>query len=130
MADGEKFHLTKEGLKKIKKEYEILKEDFSALETKIAELEHILKNFKLIKSPPKKQKHLVNLGATVLVEIDGKEEELTIVGRLEANPAVGKISNESPVGKALLGKKVGDEVKIPNLLKPIYKIKKIKYQLS
>lgn len=158
MADGEKFHLTKEGLKKIKKEYEILKklkmakakeevprilhsedvnpeylsfiEDFSALETKIAELEHILKNFKLIKSPPKKQKHLVNLGATVLVEIDGKEEELTIVGRLEANPAVGKISNESPVGRALLGKKVGDEVKIPNLSKPIYKIKKIKYQLS
>ena len=158
MADREKFYLTKEGLEKIKKEYALLKElkrakakeeappilhsedvnpeylsfmeDFSALESRILELEHILKNFKLIKVPPKKQKEFVHLGATVLVESDGKEEEFTIVGKLETNPALGKISDESPLGKALLGKRVGDEVKIPNLPKPVYKIKKIKYQLS
>ena len=66
---------------------------------------------------------------TVTVEIDGQLDEFTIVGTLESNPALGKISNECPVGKALLGKKVGDvvEVKTP-IVKHKCKIIKIKYK--
>ena len=53
-----------------------------------------------------------------------------IVGTLEANPSLGKISNESPVGKALLGRRVGDEVIISSPIKTVYKIKGIKYEIS
>jgi transcription elongation factor GreA len=53
-----------------------------------------------------------------------------IVGTLEANPSEGKISNESPVGKALLGKKVGDEIVITSPINVKYKIKKIRYEIS
>jgi len=53
-----------------------------------------------------------------------------IVGTLEANPGEGKISSESPVGKSILRKKIGDEVMITSPIKVVYKIKKIKYQLS
>ncbi len=54
----------------------------------------------------------VQVGTTVTVEIDGEEETYTIVGAVEARPAQGKISNESPIGKALLGRKAGDQVDI------------------
>ncbi len=56
-----------------------------------------------------------------------KNDEYEIVGTLEANPALGKISNESPVGRALLGHKVGEEVVVQSPLKIKYKILKIKY---
>jgi transcription elongation factor GreA len=112
-------------------EYLAFKEDIGFLESRIAELEYILKNFELIKIPPKERQNVVNLGATVtLEEKDGQINEFMIVGTLEANPNEGKISSESPVGKALLGKKVGDEVVIVSPIKVVYKIKKIKYQLS
>jgi transcription elongation factor GreA len=52
------------------------------------------------------------------------------VGTLEANPALGKISNESPVGKALLGHKIGDEVLVSSPAKIAYKIKGIKYEVN
>jgi transcription elongation factor GreA len=53
------------------------------------------------------------MGDKVLIQNqDGKIEQFTIVGSAEANPVEGKISNESPVGKALLGKKIGDEVEV------------------
>lgn len=155
-----KFYLTKKGLERLKKEYEQLKElrltkikgketpkilhsedvnpeylifqeDLSFLESRIADLEYILKNVILIKPPPKEKRNVVNLGATVtLEERDGQVNEFTIVGTLEANPGEGKISSESPVGKALLGKKIGDEVLITSPIKVAYKIKKIKYNLS
>jgi transcription elongation factor GreA len=64
----------------------------------------------------------------VVVEVNGEEDEFQIVGTLEANPLLGKISNESPVGSALMGKKVGDEIIISSPVKTVYKIKKIKYQ--
>jgi transcription elongation factor GreA len=54
----------------------------------------------------------VGLGATVTVEIDGEQEKYTIVGAVEAKPAQGRISNVSPVGRALMGHKVGDTVNI------------------
>ena len=155
MAREKKFYLTEQGLEKIKKECQDLKnlklsktrreipkiwhsedlnpeylsfqEDLSFLESRIAELEYILKNAELIKSPPKEKQNVISLGARVLVEVDGQEDEFQIVGTLEANPAIGKISNESPVGKSLLGHKVGDEVVISSPIKTIYKIKKIRY---
>ena len=159
MAEEKKFYLTKEGLRRIKREYENLKrlkfakikgespkiwhsedlnpeylafqEDLSFLETRIIELENVLKNAELIKPPSKEERNVVNLGATVtLKETDGKINEFMIIGTLEANPGKGKISSESPVGKAILGKRVGDEVVITSPIRVVYKIKKIKYQLS
>jgi len=158
MAEEKKFYLTKEGLEKIKKEYQDLKnlklsktkgeapkiwhsedlnpeylafqEDLSFLESRIVELEYILKNVKLISSPLKEKQNIINLGAKVLVEVDGQSDEFEIVGTLEANPAIGKISNESPVGRALLGHKVGDAVVVSSPIQTVYKIKKIKYQIS
>ena len=52
------------------------------------------------------------LGSTVTVTVDGADREYTIVGSAEADPAQGRISHESPVGRALLGKRVGDEVQV------------------
>ena len=155
MSTEKKFYLTKEGLEKVKKEYQDLKdlrlaktkgeipktwqsedlnpeylsfqEDLSFFETRIAELEYILKNTELIKIPPKDKQNIVNLGARVLVEVDGQDDEFTIVGTLEANPALGKISNESPVGRALLGQRVGEAVTLSSPIETIYKIKKIRY---
>ena len=134
----EKIYLTKKGLEKIKKEYQDLKrirlvkteENFDLLKSKIAELEYIFKNAELIKIPPKEKQNIVNLGATVILEnSDGKIKEFEIVGTLEVNPHEGRISSESPVGKALLNHKVSDEIEINSPIKIIYKIKKIKYQL-
>ena len=158
MAKEKKFYLTEQGLERIKKEYQDLKnlklsktkgeipkiwqsedlnpeylsfqEDLSFLETRIAELENILKNAELIKPPPKERQNVVNLGAQVIVEVDGQTDEFTIVGTLEANPALGKISNESPIGRSLLGHRVEEEILVSSPIKIIYKIKKIKYNIS
>lgn len=158
MADEKNFYLTKEGLKKIRKEYEnlmqikhmkttgeapkilhsedvdpeylVYQEDLSMLDLKLAEIESILKNTQLIKIPPKNRQDSVDLGATVVVDIGGADDEFTIVGTLEANPAEGKISNESPVGRQLLGKKAGEAVVISSPHKTVYKIKKIKYSMA
>ena len=156
MTEEKKFYLTKQGLGKVKKEYEDLKnlkfaktkgevpkiwhsedlnpeylsfqEDLSFLESRIAELEYIFKNTELIKPPPKEKQNIVNLGATVLTEINGEIDEFTIVGTLEADPSSKKISNESPIGQALLGKKVGETIvtKTP-IVNHSCKIIKIKY---
>jgi len=158
MMQEKNFYLTKEGLEKIKKEYEDLKnlklsktkgeipkllhseelnseylsfqEDLNFLESRIAELEHILKNAQLIKPPSREKRNAIHLGAKVLVEVDGQKDELEIVGTLEANPTAGRISNESPVGRVLLGHKAGDVVLVSSPIKTTYKIKKIKYQTS
>ena len=66
----------------------------------------------------------------VKIDVDGQKDEFVIVGTLEANPALGKISNESPVGKALLGHKIGDEVLVSSPAEIKYKIKNIKYEIS
>jgi len=156
---AKKFYLTKEGLERLKKEYQDLKkirsakvkgespqiwhsedlsseylvyrEDLSFLEKRLADLNYIFKNVELIKPPPKEKRSTVCLGATVtLKEANGGVNEFTIVGTLEANPSEGKISSESPVGKALLGKKIGEEVVIASPIRMVYKIKRIRYQLS
>jgi len=79
------------------------------VESRIAEIEDILKNAKVIKKT-KSQK--VNLGSIVHVELENGRQKFHIVGSAEASPEKGKISNESPIGKALIGKSVGDEVEV------------------
>ena len=111
-------------------EFVTFQEDMGFLRSRIDELREVLENHEIIKNPPKDKASLVNIGATVKVDINGKKDNFTIVGTLEANPALGRISNESLVGKALLGKKIGEEVVIDSPVKRTYKIKSIKYEIS
>jgi transcription elongation factor GreA len=92
-------------------EYEDAKNDQAFVEGKILMLENTLKNAEVVDAPH--VPGLVELGDKVLINNqDGKIEQFIIVGSTEADPLEGKISNESPVGKALLGKKVGDTVEV------------------
>jgi transcription elongation factor GreA len=80
------------------------------LEGRIRELEILLKNAKVISDDSSAAPGVVNLGRTVVVREVGSdyEEEYTIVGPPEADPAAGRISNESPMGKSLLGRRIGE----------------------
>lgn len=138
------FFLTKEGLKKIKKEHEKLlsfrdmkakgevpsiwhsedvnpeylayQEDITLLESRIAEFENIIQNAQLIKTPKNGRNNTVGLGARVTVDFGGEIDEFTIVGTLEADPLQKKISTESPIGRGLLGARIGDTIKIKTTL--------------
>jgi len=79
------------------------------LEGRIAEIEEILQNASIIKA---KASDKVVVGSTVELQTGAKKLQYTIVGTVEADPLEGKISDESPIGKALIGKKVGDSVAI------------------
>ena len=110
-------------------ELEAARHDQSFLESRILDLEGILSNYELI-DDMKVKKGVVNLGARVTVVEDGFDEEevYQIVGPAEANPIEGRISNESPLGQALLGTKKGDVVKISAPNGDIaFRVKKIKY---
>jgi transcription elongation factor GreA len=91
-------------------EYSAARQEQERAEARIAEIEHILKNAEVIAQP--KKKDTVELGNTVVLKHKSGNREFTIVGSVEADPLEGKISDESPIGKALLGKKLGDEVEI------------------
>ena len=94
-------------------EYEEAKNEQGFVEGKILDLENIIANAKII-HPEALSSDSVQLGSKVTVRHrDGNEDYYTIVGSAEANPSEGKISNASPVGKALLEKRVGDEVEVP-----------------
>ena len=93
-------------------EYDDAKNEQAFVEGRILTLENIVKNAVVIESPA--LPGVVELGNKVLIQNqDGKIDQFTIVGSAEANPVEGKISNESPVGQALLDRKVGDEVEVP-----------------
>ncbi len=93
-------------------EYEAAKNEQAFVEGRILTIETILSEAVLIEDEGRSS-GVVNVGSRVRVQEDGsKPEEYTIVGAAEANPAKGLISNESPLGKALLGRKTGDEVKV------------------
>lgn len=98
-------------------EYDEAKNEQAQLEERIAKLESMLRNAKLI-DDEEISTDVVTLGSKVVVkDLEYDEEmEYTIVGSAEADPFNGKISNESPVGSALLGKKKGDiiEVQVPD----------------
>jgi transcription elongation factor GreA len=90
-------------------EYEEAKNDQAFLEGRIATIESLLANAEIIKTP--RDNRQVRLGSSVTICFDdGAEDTYTIVGSAEANPAEGRISNESPIGAAALGHKLGDKV--------------------
>ncbi len=131
-------YLTKEGYKKIKKELDYLKkekrpeiaerikqakeygdisenaeyadarEEQSFTEGRILELEDVLKNFKIV-DMENSDPNIVEIGDEIVIERDGAKYTYTIVGSNESDPPGGKISNESPLGQMLLGKRCGDE---------------------
>ena len=137
---SKKYLLTKEGLEKLNNELKLLinekrkevierireaaahgdlsenadyaqaREEQSFIEGRIMEIEDMIKNAEIITAAT--QHSVVTIGSTVVVKVNGQEKKYTIVGSNEANPLQGKISNESAVGKSLLGKKVGDKFKI------------------
>jgi len=92
-------------------EYEAAKNEQAFIEGRILEVEYIVSQAKLIE--PGKATDVVCIGRTVVVKQNGKKREtFTIVGAAEADPKAGLISNESPLGQALLDHKVGDEVEV------------------
>ena len=88
--------------------FEILLDEQSNILSRIREIEKVLAGAKIIKN--KAQYSIVSLGCKVIVEVEGRKDEFFIVGAPEASPFEGKISNESPVGKSLIGCSVGQEV--------------------
>lgn len=138
--DSKKIYLTREGLEDLKREYEelakvkrpevlnrvsqarnmgdlsenaeytVAREELSFIDGRIDELEELLKQAVLISN--NNHSNTIKLGSTVKVSADGGPEVFTVVGEWEADPKEKKISHESPLGKALLGKKVGEEVEV------------------
>ena len=139
---NKKMYLTKEGLEERKKEYEELlrsrrpevverlsrardmgdlsenaeytaaREELEFIDGRIAELEELLKQVVIIDDSGKAGGKVVAIGSKVTLRMDGNKEEYSVVGEWEANPAERKISHESPLGKALIGKGLGDEVEV------------------
>ncbi|MEM4270626.1 MAG: transcription elongation factor GreA [Candidatus Pacearchaeota archaeon] len=136
-----KIYLTREGLEDLKKELEDLskvkrpdvlarvsqardmgdlsenaeyvaaREELSFIDGRIDELEELLRQAVLIDGQKSSSK-IVKLGSTVTLIVKGKKEVFTVVGEWEADPKEKKISHESPLGKALIGKKVGEKVEV------------------
>lgn len=86
-------------------EYTDARTEQKNVENRILEIQETLKNAVLIKA---KASDKVIIGATVVIDMGGKEFTYSVVGPVEANPLEGKISHESPIGKALLGRKAGE----------------------
>jgi len=139
MADKNVLYITKEGFKKLKDEltalvdikrpeiaqqiqsaremgdisenaaYDEAKREQAFIEGRISELEEIIKSSKIA---DEKASESVVVGSKVTLHIEGDEEIFHIVGAPEANPTEKKISHESPLGKELLGKKVGEKIEV------------------
>lgn len=90
-------------------EYAAAKQDLAFMDGRIAEIEEILHNAKVISSHTRSA---VGVGSTVTVHINNKKEIFKVVGEWEADPTQKKISHESPLGKALIGKKVGEKIEV------------------
>lgn len=156
MAKQNDFYLTQEGLDELKAELDDLKKnkrkevahalkeakefgDLSEntdwdeaksrqvfIEGRIAEVENIIKHSRVISDSDAK-KGEISIGSTVELELDKDKHTFKIVGSTEADPEKGKISDESPIGKALIGKKVGEHAEVEIPAGPVrYKILKIK----
>lgn len=91
-------------------EYQSARAEQERHEARISELENILLNVEIIKKPRGDSK--VQLGSTVKLKGGSKTKEFQVVGTVEADPLNGKISDESPIGQALIGKEVGESVEI------------------
>lgn len=92
-------------------DYDAARNAQAEIEGRIKEIEYMLTNAKIIE---KANSHTIGLGSTVTIcYVDDEEEEIySIVGSMEANPFENKISNESPIGKAIIGKKEGDIIDV------------------
>jgi transcription elongation factor GreA len=90
-------------------EYDAARDEQVQVESRVAEIEEILQNASIIKATSTNK---VQVGNTVELKTNGKAVKYTIVGPVEADPLEGKISNESPIGQALMGKKVSEKVTI------------------
>lgn len=105
-------------------EYHAAREDLALVQGRIDELEDLLARATILKNPSKKG--VVDLGCKVTVSHDGDVVTFILVGDYEADPQKRKISHDSPLGQALIGKKVGDQVEFEAPVgKVIYTIKKI-----
>jgi transcription elongation factor GreA len=92
-------------------EYGVARQEQERNELRISEIEHILQSVEVIKTP--KNDNKVQLGSKVKLKGEaGKTKEFQVVGTVEADPLNGKISDESPIGKALIGKKEGEKLEI------------------
>lgn len=95
-------------------EYQTARQEQEKNENRVSEIEYILQNVEVIKAGKSNGK--VRLGSTVRLEADGGSKVFQVVGTVEADPLEGKISDESPIGRALMGKKAGDlaEIQTPS----------------
>lgn len=91
-------------------EYDVAVEDQSLIENRISELENIVRDAKVIVNTHAQD--FVVIGSTVKIEMDDGIDEFTIVGRVEADPSKKRISNESPLGSALIGARKGETVEV------------------
>ena len=106
-------------------DYNNAKEELEFLDGKIDELKHVVDNAVIVAK--KASNGEVAIGTTVTIQTDGDDTIFEIVGEWEADPASSKISHESPIGSALIGKKVGDTVEVEApVVKIIYTILEIK----
>jgi transcription elongation factor GreA len=91
-------------------DYDAARDKQAEIEGRIKEIEGILKNYELIKED---SSNIVNIGKKIVIQVGNlPEKEYVIVGSLEANPLKGKISNESPIGKGIIGLSEGAEVTV------------------
>ena len=90
-------------------EYDAAREEQGQVESRISEIEEILLNADIIKA---KKSSKIQVGSTVELSTNGTKATYTIVGPVEADPMNGKVSDKSPIGQALIGKKLGDKVTI------------------
>jgi transcription elongation factor GreA len=140
--DNKKIYLTKEGIVQLKKEYEELskvrrpevlarvsqardqgdlsenaeyvaaRDELSFIDGRLDELEELLKQAILIRDTSKTSSRIVRLGSKVTLHAKGKKQVFMVVGEWEADPMERKISHESPLGKALMGREVGEKIEV------------------
>ncbi len=104
-------------------EYQEAKEDQSFNETRVLELEDMIKRAVIAQTSAV---GIINLGSTVTVEVNGAAKVFSIVSFNQADPLQGRVSNESPIGQALLGREVGESVVVQTPKGPMhYTIKKV-----
>jgi transcription elongation factor GreA len=142
MADQKKVPVTREGLERLRDEldelinvrraqitraiaearshgdlrenaaYDAARHDQMMNEKRISDLEGLMRSAEIVDPTDQPTDNTVRVGTTVIVDHDGFEERYTIVGAIEAKPKEGLISNESPIGQALLGRRPGDQAKV------------------
>lgn len=86
--------------------YDAARHDQMMLERRIQEFEDLIRNAEIVET--NSNSNVIGLGTTVIVDLDGMDETFTVVGAAESRPSAGRISVESPIGRALMGKRVGD----------------------